>query len=387
MNKLKQMILLSYISVASVGAAIITPALPRIQNTFNLNHGALEWVVSIFLVGYVLGQLIYGPLANRFGRLNALRAGLSVSLIGIVISIFGAFEYSYILLLLGRLITGLGAAAGLSCTLILIHELFDEKQSKHLLSFSVISFTVGIGLAVSLGGILTEYLSWQSIFWVLLVYNSLMLWGTWLYNETLKEKKTLHLIYLFNAFMTNIKNKRLITFSLVVGLTSIISYAYSAAAPVIAQSLLNLSASEYGYWNLLNILGMLASGFATAFLLKRYEASRIILGAFAGTLLSIGSLIVLALSHDSSSFWFFATTMMLYFFAGMFFPCGSYYAMRAVKDKAIGSSIMSFINMGSATLAVVIMGYLPFSSLSAFIAVLLVAWVLVSFLFGGVIKK
>lgn len=66
--------LLSYISIASVSAAIITPALPHIEQTFILNSGTVEWVVSTFLIGYVIGQLIYAPLASVYGRLNALKS-------------------------------------------------------------------------------------------------------------------------------------------------------------------------------------------------------------------------------------------------------------------------------------------------------------------------
>ena len=75
--------LLSYISIASVSAAIVTPALPLIQQQFSLSVGAVEWMVSSFLIGYVIGQLIYGPLANRYGRLKALRIGLFINLLGI----------------------------------------------------------------------------------------------------------------------------------------------------------------------------------------------------------------------------------------------------------------------------------------------------------------
>lgn len=51
--------LLSYISIASVSAALITPALPEIQSHYALSLGTVEWIVSAFLIGYVFGQLIY----------------------------------------------------------------------------------------------------------------------------------------------------------------------------------------------------------------------------------------------------------------------------------------------------------------------------------------
>ena len=61
MSKFKIAILLSYISIASASAVIINPALPHIATQLNLASGQVEWLVSIFLVGYVIGQIIYGP--------------------------------------------------------------------------------------------------------------------------------------------------------------------------------------------------------------------------------------------------------------------------------------------------------------------------------------
>jgi len=103
-------VLLSYLSIASISANIITPALPHIESYYHLTKGDLGWVVSIFMVGYVVGQLLYGPLANRFGRLFALRIGLSINLIGIFFCLISFIPISYPLLLIGRLTTGFGSA-------------------------------------------------------------------------------------------------------------------------------------------------------------------------------------------------------------------------------------------------------------------------------------
>ena len=92
---IKVAILLSYICIASFSAAIITPALPQIQKTFSLSHGAVGWVISIFLFGYVIGQLIYGPLANRYGRLKALRIGMLINILGVILCIFSVYVHSY----------------------------------------------------------------------------------------------------------------------------------------------------------------------------------------------------------------------------------------------------------------------------------------------------
>ncbi len=380
MSHLKVALLLSYICIASISAAIITPALPAIEQFYNLQSGALEWVVSIFLFGYVFGQLLYGSLANCYGRLPALRGGLFLNLIGIFICLSAVFWVNYPLLLLGRFITGLGAASGLCCTFILINEYLTPERAKQAMSHAIVSFTVGIGAAVSLGGVITQYLHWWVCFLLLLGHGVVMLFCTKLFTETLISPKAFDIKAIGVGFAAAIRNAQLVIFSLTVGLVSLFGYAYSATAPLYAQDTLHLTASEYGYWNLINMVGMFGSGFLGAALMKRYGPKIVLL---TGLVLLIPAFISLAailqFNIDSTS-WFFVTTAVMYLFTGIIFPAASYFASNAIADKASASSVMSFLNMGSAMLGVIIIGYLPLSPIAAFFTVLMVFYLVVGLL-------
>ena len=246
MKTWKISLLLSYISIASISAAIITPALPQIQSSLGISQGSLEWIVSIFLIGYMLGQLFYGPLANRIGRLGALRLGFSINLVGIVCCLLACHFNNYHFLLLGRFITALGASAGLSCTFILLNESLSADKAKHALSYAVVMFTVGIGLAVLIGGLITRYFSWQDCFWFLLAHGILVLCSTALFSETLTQPQKTALLPLFKAYGQALCHRRLLVFALFVGLVSLFSYCYSVAAPIATHKLLKLSAAAYG---------------------------------------------------------------------------------------------------------------------------------------------
>lgn len=366
----KNAILLSYISVASLSAAIITPALPNIQSYFDISHGALTWVVTIFLMGYMAGQLIYGPLANRFGKLMALRIGLVINLIGIGICLFAAPLHSFHLLLLGRIVTALGAAAGLSCTFMLINSLFEASQAKFMMSFAVVSFTLGIGLAVLAGGLVTEYAFWADCFWLLLIHGILTLLSTWLFQEPTFVKKRLSVRQLWHDYHRVLQSRSLIIFSSFVGLVSVISYTFSAGAPLIAQGLLHLSAAEYGYWNSINMVGMLAGGVSAAWALKRHTTLKVLWISLSFIALCIISLIIMAYTQSHSALWFFITIAVMYFFASWVFPSASFLASHTLDDRASASSMMSFINMSAAVVSVLVMGYLPVSALLALIITL-----------------
>ncbi|WP_133129526.1 MFS transporter [Legionella yabuuchiae] len=369
--------LLSYISIASVSAAIITPALPEIEHQYHLAIGSVEWMVSAFLIGYVLGQLIYGPLANQFGRLKALRIGLTINLLGIIICLTALFANFYWLLILGRFISALGAASGLACTFMLINEWLPETQRKSAMAYAVFSFALGVGIAVMIGGIITEYWHWQGCFWLLLAHGLVMLWGTQVFSETLVEAKPIHLSRIITDYSTTLKSPTLVVYSIVVGSCSAISYCFSAAGPQIAQNSLDLSAAEYGYWNGLNVIGMLAGGILAKQLLTRLSENSVIAIGLTGVAIAISNLFLMWHLGSQSALWFFLITASLYLLSSFLFSGGSAIASNAIADKASSAAMMSFINMGFATLAVIVMGYLVHNPLLGFTLILLIIWLLV----------
>ena len=135
-------------------------------------HGQTAYVVSVFLVGYVIGQLIYGSLSHRIGVLNALRIGLLLGIAGVVFSQWlcpiHVIRYFYWVDLYA-----LGTASGLSCTFVLLHDQLDDDQYKHAMAFAV-AFTLGIGLAVLCGSLPSTHLGWAYCLWALLAYIGIM---------------------------------------------------------------------------------------------------------------------------------------------------------------------------------------------------------------------
>lgn len=161
MKTYKIIILLTYISIASASAVIINPALPNIATELGLSSGTVEWLVSIFLLGYVLGQIIYGPIAKKYGDVITLRAGMIINVIGILVCILAS---SMTMLLVGRFITAIGASAGLVCTFIILNNSVAAEKAKLALSFATLSFAISLTLATLIGGIISAYTHWYYCF-------------------------------------------------------------------------------------------------------------------------------------------------------------------------------------------------------------------------------
>ncbi|MDX1837978.1 MFS transporter [Legionella taurinensis] len=369
--------LLSYITTASVSAAVITPGLPAIADSFQLNIEAIQWMISAFLGGYVIGQLIYGPLANRVGRVGALRVGLVINLLGLLVCYAGLLFHSYGLLIGGRLVSALGAASGLSCTLMLINEWLPEQQRRTALSYSILAFTLGIGLAVSLGGWIVTYWQWQGCFALLFIHGVLLLAGTPFLKETMIIRRRVNLAQMITAYRQTLASPGLVVYALAVGFCSAIGYCYSAAGPLIAERFLHLSAAAYGSWNLVNMLGMLMGGLLTKRLLQRCSPQRVVVYGFGGCTLALLGLFLMWQLHWLLPIGFFIHTSLLYLFSGFLFAGGSCLATASVQDKSNGSAMLSFINMLTATLAVIVMGYTNTNPWLGFVEIIL--------LFGSVI--
>jgi MFS family permease len=370
MNLIKRIILLSYISISSVSAALMTPAFPVIQREMNLSQGSLPWLMGVFLFSYLIAQWAYPSIANRYGRLSALRLGLWINLLGVLFCFWGGFSSQFGVLLLGRFLSGLGSGAGLVCSFILINELLDKNQAKSLISLSVLSFTLGIGFAICAGGLITHYFNWVQVFWVLLLQGALMLWGTYLFKEPLKISIPIHPKSILEGYFSALRSKVLVRYSLAIGSLGAFNYCYTTAAPMLTREWFDLSPATYGTYSLLTMLGMGLGAFVGKGLLTKFSPRFVVLLALFGMIFSMILLLVL---HDLgflNALGFFLLSSWLYLVSSLIYPAASLLASNAIPDRANASGMMSGLNLGSALLSVIVMGYLPVSLFVAFFGVI-----------------
>src|SRR3990167_443019 len=147
---------------AAMGAIIMTPALPTIATFFGKSVGTTQFAVTSFLLGYAIGQLIYGPLANRYGRKIALYIGIAIATLGSVFSILSSPIESFSLLITGRLLEALGSSAGLAISFAMINDYYFEEQARKMTGLLMLAFAIVPGVATAVGGILVQYLGWRA---------------------------------------------------------------------------------------------------------------------------------------------------------------------------------------------------------------------------------
>jgi len=360
-KQLSSFTLLLMISFASVNAVLFTPALPEIANFFKISESAAQLTIMWFLVGYAIGQLFYGPIANRFGRKPALYTGITLQILSSLLCVLAGKLHLFSLLILGRFLMALGSGVGLKMTFTLVNETYEPKIAAQKLSYLMIAFAITPGLGVMLGGILISYYDWTSTFYAGAIYGIIFLLLTTRLLETKSEldSNALQFKHLISAYVVQFKNRQLISGGLLMGSTTCFVYIFAALAPFIAIDMMHMSSSQYGAANLLPPVGLILGSLFSAHLTKIFSIKKIInLGIFIASLGSFTMLIFTYLDLNVVVM-IFIPMMINYFGVALIAANTSVIAMSQVEDKAHGSAVMSFTNMGSVTLVVLLLGLLP----------------------------
>jgi MFS family permease len=371
MKNYKVILLLTYISIASASAVIINPALPHIAQEMHLSNGFVAWLVSVFLIGYVMGQVIYGPLAKRYGDVATLRIGLIINLIGIAICLFGGHLLSMPILLLGRFITAIGSSAGLVCTFIILNNSVEESKAKTALSFATISFALSVSLAILIGGMINTYSHWNYCFYALLAHGVIMLLCTWLYQNNKTIDYYLNIKSIIDGYKDALSSPKLLVFALCVGVMTVFSYCYSTSSPFITHQMFGFSSAKYGLWNTVTVVGIIIGSLVAARIINKYRSESILVIAlliFIGLFLILG---ILKSINLVTPVVFFTLMTLIYFICNFIYPTASHLASNAIECRANASSAMNFVNMSTGVISVSIMGYIPLEYFWGFIIVCL----------------
>jgi len=175
----------SLMTMSALATDIMLPAFPAMAEHFRVDEASIQLVVSVFMVGYALPQLLIGSLADKFGRRKVLLGGLAVYFAGSVICLVAP---NLTFLLIGRFVQGLGCATGPILSRAVLRDLYSGAQLARMMSYAMIVFSAAPLLAPSIGALMIRVWSWESTFvFLLLVAVALALVVLFVLPETLRE--------------------------------------------------------------------------------------------------------------------------------------------------------------------------------------------------------
>ncbi|MEH6697461.1 MAG: multidrug effflux MFS transporter [Brevundimonas sp.] len=169
---------------------MMLPALPAIGEALSVaSENSRQWVITAYLLGFGVAQLIYGPLADRYGRKPVLMGGLGLY---VLFSVAAAFTTTFEALILARLGTGLGAAALRVLAVSIVRDRYSGRTMARVMSLSFLVFLGVPILAPTLGQLVLFLAPWRWIFGVLALAGSgFMIWALIRLPETLAPENRL----------------------------------------------------------------------------------------------------------------------------------------------------------------------------------------------------
>ena len=273
------------------------PAMPQIASEFGVSAGSVQMTLSIYIFGFALGQLIYGPLADSFGRKPVIALGtLTFALAAAACALAQTIDQ----LIVMRFLHGLSAAAASVVINALMRDSYSKEEFSRMMSFVMLITTIAPLLAPIIGGWLLVLWNWHAIFWTLSVAALLttVLVVTRIKETLPKEKRQwFHLRTTLGNFLSLFRHKRAFSYMLASGFSFAGLFSFLNAGPFVYIEVNHISPQNFGYYFALNIVFLfLMTLFNSRFVRRFGPLAMFRLGLYIQFAMGIWLLIVSALN-------------------------------------------------------------------------------------------
>lgn len=205
-------------SVVAISIDAMLPALGIIGEALGVTHpNQAQYIISAIFIGMAVGQLICGPLSDALGRKKILYGGLSLYLAGSVVCLASS---TLELMLVGRVIQGLGVAGPYVSCMSIIRDRFSGRPMARVMSLVMMIFIMVPVIAPAIGQTIVSLFSWQAIFVMYIVYAlGIMAWIAFRLQETLhpQDRIPFRLATILSGTKTVLTNRKTVCYTLCMG--------------------------------------------------------------------------------------------------------------------------------------------------------------------------
>jgi len=268
------------------------PAFPAIAAGLQVPRGDVERTLAAYLAGLALAQIVYGPLADRYGRRPPMLGGLILYTIA---SLWCALAGSIEALTLGRLAQALGGAAGVVIPRAVIRDHYATQDAARALSMLMLIMGLAPILAPLAGGQLLAFVGWRSLFWLMaLVGLALMAAVVLVMRESLPAERVLPLSWrtILGNYRALLRHRGFMAHSLAGGLGQAGMFSYIVGSPRVFIEIYGVAPQYYGLLFGANAAALIAGSQVSARMLRRHTPQRLQRGALvtlaAASLAAIG---------------------------------------------------------------------------------------------------
>lgn len=259
---------------------IFVPALPFAAADLDASASSIQLTWSFYIAGLALGQLVYGPVSDHFGRRPVLIAGMAVYALAGFVAMLAPTIHS---LVVARLFQALGGCSGLVLGRAIVRDNASGEDAARNLSLMNLMVMIGPGLSPLIGSALAETAGWRSIFVALCALGVANLLLAWRLLPESSGGKGHDAQTVLRNYARLLKSPRFLGDAVGGGCATASFYAFIGAAPFIFVDQLHRPTQEVGIYLALNIAGAWFGSLTAGYLVGRVPASRLMV---TGNLLS-----------------------------------------------------------------------------------------------------
>jgi len=271
------------IAVGPISMSLYSPAMTMLTTALHTSEQAVRATITVYLFGFAAAQLICGPLSDRFGRRPILLACLALYVLG---SVASAAAGSVGMLILARLVQGVGACGGVALSRVMVVDRFAGNGAAQIISLMSLILSVAPGAAPILGGTLITVASWRVLFVLMAVYGVVLLALVWWFPETngRRDPRATKLRAVAVNYATLLTSRAFIGQVVLTALAIGGFYASQTLTPFVLMGRLGLSSPVFGLVTASLMASYLVGSLATNRLLRYCAMSRLV---------TVGALMVL----------------------------------------------------------------------------------------------
>lgn len=305
------------------------PTLPEMVKSFHTSVPTVQLGLTFGMIGLGLGELILGPLSDRFGRKPILITALIIFCIGAVCCVWSKTIYEFI----GwRLVQGIGASGGYFLARTIPADLYQGKVLAKVMALVGAINGFAPASAPVVGGLVARSIGWQGIFWILFGFSAMLLFLSAAFKESLPPARRAKGRFgiAFRNYAILIRDKRFMVHTLMKGSALGVLFAYISSAPFIIQTHYGYTQLQFGLFMGFNAL-FAAAGSMLALKFKPLKRSAL----YAGRTLLLVAAAQFVCFYLVDSVWVYeALNLPMLLALGMMFTVGNTLAMNEGRKCA-----------------------------------------------------
>jgi DHA1 family bicyclomycin/chloramphenicol resistance-like MFS transporter len=351
-------VLSSLMAFAPLAIDMYLPALPAIGRDLAAPPAAVQLSLSSFFLGFGIGQLVWGPLGDRFGRRGPIVAGIVLYIVGCVACALTADADH---LVLWRFVQAFGACAAPVLARAMVRDLFPQDQAARMLSLMMLIMGIAPMIAPLLGGQVLVWSGWRTIFWGLAVFGLIVLAGLYTIPESLHadKRRRIGIGDMLTGYFRLLGDRAFMAYTLSGAFFTGGMFTYIAATPFVYIEYFGISPQFYGFLFGINVVGMMVFNMVNRRLVLAIGSDRSLVW---GALACAGFGLILAVLGATGSFGLLGIVVPLFFYLAMMGLVGANAmagAMSVVPGMAgAASGLAGTVQFGMGAAASALVGWL-----------------------------